>query len=77
MTLTGIAADVRAQDHGRAGLTRRVLAVLATFGGAVGGALLVLHVGTAATLGAAVGLLAVVTGGAALAARRPGQWRAG
>jgi uncharacterized membrane protein YoaK (UPF0700 family) len=77
MTLTGIAADVQAKDHGRAGLVRRVLAVAAMFAGAVGGALLVLHVGTAAALGAAVGLLAVVTGGAALAARRPGQWRAG
>ena len=77
MTLTGLAADVRAQDHGRAGLVRRVLAVAAMFAGAVGGALLVLHVGTAAGLGAAVGLLALVTGGAAVAVRRPGPWRAG
>jgi uncharacterized membrane protein YoaK (UPF0700 family) len=77
MTLTGIAADVRAKDHGRAGLIRRVLSVAAMFGGAVGGALLVLHVGTAAALGAAVGLLAVVTAGTALAVRRPGPWRAG
>ena len=77
MTLTGIAADLQAKDHGRAGLVRRVLAVAAMFAGAVGGALLVLHVGAAAALGAAVGLLAVVTGGAALAARRPGPWRAG
>jgi len=77
MTLTGIAADVQAKDHGRGGLVRRVLAVAAMFAGAVGGALLVLHVGTPAALGAAVGLLAVVTGGAALAARRPGPWRAG
>jgi uncharacterized membrane protein YoaK (UPF0700 family) len=77
MTLTGIAADVRAEGHGRAGLGRRVLAVAAMFGGAVGGALLVLHVGTAAALGAAVGLLAVVAGGAALAVRQPGEWRAG
>ena len=76
MTLTGIAADVRAADHGRAVLVRRVLAVAAMFAGAVGGALLVLHVGTAAALGAAAGLLAVVTAGAALAVRRPGPWRA-
>jgi len=77
MTLTGIAADVRAADHGRAGLGRRVLAVAAMFGGAVGGALLVLHAGTAPALGLATGLLAVVTAGAALAVRRPGPWRAG
>ena len=66
MTLTGIAADVRAKDHGRAGLGRRVLAVAAMFAGAVGGALLVLHVGTAPALGLATGLLAVVAAGAAL-----------
>jgi uncharacterized membrane protein YoaK (UPF0700 family) len=77
MTLTGIAADVRAADHGRAGLGRRVLAVAAMFAGAVGGALLVLHAGTAPALGLATGLLAVVTAGAALAVRRPGPWRAG
>ena len=75
MTLTGIAADVRAADHGRGGLGRRVLAVLTMFGGAAGGALLVLHVGTAAALGAATGLLAAVTAGAALAVRKPGTWR--
>ena len=77
MTLTGIAADVRAKDHGRAGLGRRVLAVAAMFAGAVGGALLVLHAGTAPALGLATGLLAVVTAGTVLAARRPGPWRAG
>jgi uncharacterized protein DUF1275 len=77
MTLTGIAADVRATDHGRAGLRRRILAVAAMSGGAVAGALLVLHAGTAPALGLATGLLAVVTAGAALAVRRPGPWRAG
>ena len=77
MTLTGIAADVRAKDHGRAGLVRRVLSVAAMFAGAIGGALLVLHVGTAAALGAAVGLLTVVTIGAALAVRQEAPWRKG
>ena len=77
MTLTGIAADVRAQGHGLAVLRRRILAVAAMFAGAVGGALLVLHAGAAPALGLATGLLAVVTAGAALAARRPGPWRAG
>jgi len=77
MTLTGIAADARAKDHGLAGLGRRVLAVATMFGGGACGALLVLHVSTTAALGLAVGLLAVVTVGATLAARRPGTWRAG
>jgi uncharacterized membrane protein YoaK (UPF0700 family) len=77
MTLTGIAADVRAQAHGLAVLRRRILAVAAMFAGAAGGALLVLHAGTAPALGLATGLLAVVTAGAALAVRQPGPWRAG
>ena len=77
MTLTGIAADVRAKDHGLAGLGRRVLAVATMFAGAACGALLVLHAGATAALGLAVGLLVIVTAGAALAARRPGSWRAG
>ena len=77
MTLTGIAADVRATDHGLPGSAGGVLAVAAMFAGAVAGALLVLHAGTAPALGLATGLLAVVTAGAALAVRRPGPWRAG
>ena len=76
MTLTGIAADVRAKDHGLAGLGRRVLAVATMFAGAACGALLVLHASATAALGLAVGLLAIVTAGATLAARRPGSWRA-
>jgi uncharacterized membrane protein YoaK (UPF0700 family) len=55
MTLTGIAADVRAKDHGLAVLRRRILAVAAMFAGAVAGALLVLHAGTAPALGLATG----------------------
>jgi uncharacterized membrane protein YoaK (UPF0700 family) len=77
MTLTGIAADLRAKDHGRAGLGRRVLAVATMFAGGACGALLVLHAGTTAALGLAVGLLVIVAAGATLAARRPGSWRAG
>jgi uncharacterized membrane protein YoaK (UPF0700 family) len=77
MTLTGIAADIRAEGRGRAGLSRRLLAVVTMFAGAAGGALLVLHVGTAAALSVAVGLLAAVTAGATLAVRRPGEWRSG
>jgi len=77
MTLTGIAADVRAKDHGLAGLGRRVLAVATMFAGAACGALLVLHAGATAALGLAVGLLAMVTAAATLATRRPGSWRAG
>jgi len=77
MTLTGIAADVRAKGHGLAGLGRRLLAVATMFAGAACGALLVLHASATAALGLAVGLLVIVTAGAALAARRPGSWRAG
>jgi uncharacterized membrane protein YoaK (UPF0700 family) len=77
MTLTGIAADVRTRDHGAGGLARRIGSVVAMFAGGAVGALLVLHTGTTAGLGLATGLLAVVTAGAVLAARRPGPWRAG
>ncbi len=77
MTLTGIAADLRASDHGLGGLGRRVLAVLAMLAGGAVGALLVLHASTAAALGLAAGTLAVVTAGAVLAARKPGKWREG
>ena len=77
MTLTGIAADIRALDHGRGGLVRRVLAVLTMLAGGAVGALLVLHAGIAAALGLAAGVLALVTAGAALAARKPGTWREG
>jgi hypothetical protein len=48
MTLTGIAADVRAKDHGAGVLARRIAAVVAMFAGGAVGALLVLHAGTAA-----------------------------
>jgi uncharacterized membrane protein YoaK (UPF0700 family) len=77
MPLTGIAADIWTEDRGRAGLGRRVLAVVTLFAGAAVGALLVLDAGTAAALGLATGLLAVVTVGAGLAARRPEPWRDG
>lgn len=56
MTLTGIAADVRRQP--RQVIFRRVLAVLAMFGGAAVGAVLVLHVRAAVALGVADVLVA-------------------
>jgi uncharacterized membrane protein YoaK (UPF0700 family) len=56
MTLTGIAADVRRQP--RQVIVRRVLAVLAMFGGAAVGAVLVLHVRAAVALGVADVLVA-------------------
>ena len=77
MTLTGIAADLRAKDHGLGGLSRRVLAVVTMFAGGACGALLVLHASATAALGLATGLLAVVTAGTVLATRQPGPWRAG
>jgi uncharacterized membrane protein YoaK (UPF0700 family) len=74
MTLTGIAADIRAGNASRA-LQRRLLAVAAMLGGAVAGSELVLHEGTSAALALAIGLLAVVAIGAGRAASRPGNWR--
>ena len=76
MTLTGIAADLHARNHGPA-LLRRVLAVATMLAGAAAGALLVLRIGPAAALGLAAVLLALVTAGAMASARRPGTWRAG
>jgi uncharacterized membrane protein YoaK (UPF0700 family) len=61
MTLTGIAADVRS-GRGGAAMGRRLLAVGAMLTGAIGGALLVLHVSVPATLGVASGLLLVAAG---------------
>ena len=54
-----------------------MLAVITMLAGGAVGALLVLHASTAAALGLAAGILAVVTAGAALAARKPGKWREG
>jgi uncharacterized membrane protein YoaK (UPF0700 family) len=76
MTLTGIAADLRARHYGAA-LLRRLLAVATMLAGAAAGAWLVLHISPAAALGLAVILLAAVTGRAAAATRRPGAWRQG
>jgi len=73
MTLTGIAADAGA---GRT-RARRLLAVAAMAIGALVGALLVLNLSLAAGLEAAAYVLAVVTGGAVLALRRPAAWRSG
>ena len=41
------------------------------------GAWLVLRTSATATLGLAAGVIAIVTAGTALAARRPGRWREG
>jgi uncharacterized membrane protein YoaK (UPF0700 family) len=56
MTLTGIASDIRSQP--RAVVTRRLLAVATMLGGAVGGALLVIHSEPATALAVATGLVA-------------------
>jgi uncharacterized membrane protein YoaK (UPF0700 family) len=75
MTLTGIGADSRSGHPGHVILTRRLLAVVTTLTGGVAGAWLVLHVGTVTPLAIATALLAITAGSAALAARRPGEWR--
>jgi uncharacterized membrane protein YoaK (UPF0700 family) len=60
MTLTGIASDLREGARGIA-LTRRLLAVVAMFAGAVLGAALVIQRDATAALAIGTGLLALVT----------------
>jgi uncharacterized membrane protein YoaK (UPF0700 family) len=73
MTLTGIAADVR--SAGRPVVTRRVLAVVTMFVGALAGALLVPHVGLAWALLPAPLLLVAVVVVLVVAVRRPAPWQ--
>jgi uncharacterized membrane protein YoaK (UPF0700 family) len=68
MTLTGIAADIRSAPP--ATVVRRILAVATMLIGAVGGALLVIHVSPAAALAVAVGLVAATLLGL-IPSRRP------
>jgi uncharacterized membrane protein YoaK (UPF0700 family) len=74
MTLTGLAADLTGSARGPV-LTRRLLAVVAMLLGAVVGALLVLRVNLPTALGAATGLLALVTLGVAVVSRPDVSWR--
>jgi uncharacterized membrane protein YoaK (UPF0700 family) len=74
MTLTGIAADIRAGKRSAA-FNRRLLVVATMLAGAVGGAELVLHDGPAAALALATAVLAVVTAAAARTTRTRGAWR--
>jgi uncharacterized membrane protein YoaK (UPF0700 family) len=73
MTLTGLATEVRARN--RSTIIRRVLAVVTMLGGAVVGALLVIHVRPSASLEVAVGLLAVVTLATAGVIRHQAAWQ--
>jgi uncharacterized membrane protein YoaK (UPF0700 family) len=75
MTLTGIAADIRAGKPSPA-FARRALAVVTMFLGALIGAVLVLQVDTTAALVVATAVLAAVTAAAFRATRQPGRWRA-
>jgi uncharacterized membrane protein YoaK (UPF0700 family) len=74
MTLTGFAADIRRGD--RFAIVRRVLAIAAMLAGAIAGTVLVLDVSTAAALGLAAALLALVVAYASAASRAPAQWHA-
>jgi uncharacterized membrane protein YoaK (UPF0700 family) len=74
MTLTGIAADVRAGRPSLA-LGRRLLAVASMLTGAVGGAALVLHAGATAALGLATILVGTVTVATWHTTRHPAAWR--
>jgi uncharacterized membrane protein YoaK (UPF0700 family) len=74
MTLTGMAADADRSTRARA-LPRRLLAVATMLGGALAGAVLVLHAGAVAALAVLAAVLAAVAVVAAAATRRPGEWR--
>jgi uncharacterized membrane protein YoaK (UPF0700 family) len=74
MTLTGLAADIRAGVHSAA-FARRLLAVATMFGGALAGAELVLRDSPIAALSAAGALLAIVALSAWVTTRKPGTWR--
>ncbi len=72
-TLTGLAAELR---NGNAeAVVRRLLAVAAMLGGALGGALLVLHASAIWGLGVALVVVAVVCAGAWAAQRQSGSWQ--
>jgi uncharacterized membrane protein YoaK (UPF0700 family) len=73
MTLTGLAADLRSRNW--AEIIRRLLAVASMLVGAVGGALLVLHVRPAAALGLAAALLVLVLVLSASACKRSAGWQ--
>ncbi len=76
MTLTGVAADLRAGGWRGPALWRRLLAVATMLGGACAGAELVLNVGAGAGLTLVTAILGVVTlGAAAVVARDRGHWR--
>jgi uncharacterized membrane protein YoaK (UPF0700 family) len=72
MTLTGIAADLRARNL--LVVVRRLVSVAAMLLGAAAGTLLVLHADPYAGLAVAAALVLVVLAGSALAARRPAAW---
>jgi uncharacterized membrane protein YoaK (UPF0700 family) len=86
MLLTGLGADFRAviRQRGRidradraalSDLGRRLLVVATMLAGGVGAAWLVLNVSPLSALTLGTALLALAAIGAALAARRPGDWR--
>ncbi len=76
-TLTGLVTDLGSGRRGSPSVSlRRVLAIATMFAGGAVGAALVLRAGIVAALAVALAIVAVVTVGAALAARRPADWRA-
>jgi uncharacterized membrane protein YoaK (UPF0700 family) len=74
-TLTGIGADPRSGQRGRAMLVRRLLVVATMLAGAALGAWLVLSVSVTAALAVAAAVLLLAAAGAAQAARHPAPWR--
>jgi uncharacterized membrane protein YoaK (UPF0700 family) len=75
MTIAGALTD-RPSGWNDARLLRRALSVLAFAIGALSGALLVLHVGTAAALGLGLAIIVATTVAAHLVSRAPSGWSA-
>jgi uncharacterized membrane protein YoaK (UPF0700 family) len=73
MTITGALTERGGGWHDPAFL-RRVLALIAFAGGALSGALLVLHVGTAAALSLGLAIIVATTIAAHLVSRTPATW---
>jgi uncharacterized membrane protein YoaK (UPF0700 family) len=77
LTLTGLAADSRLADGSGGASARRILAVVAMFGGALAGGLLTVQASPAAALALAGALVAGVALGAHRVARSTEGWATG
>ncbi len=74
LTLTGIFADGAWLGGPGSKAGRRTVSVAAMFVGALGGALLLLHISQTAALAASLGVLAAVLAGLLTVSRSPADW---